>query len=94
MPLRSPRPILAALLGLLLLLCVSACTVPLAPGYKILKESREVRFVPGTPPSLHIRASYVLQNSGNSQLAFIDVIFPDENSTAGRTCAWKWEDVK
>jgi hypothetical protein len=76
--LRSPRPIFAALLGLLLLLCASACTVPLAPGYRILKESREVRFVPGAPPALHIRAAYVLQNTGNSPLSFIDVIFPDE----------------
>jgi hypothetical protein len=61
-----------------LLLCATSCTVPLAPGYQILKESREVRFGAGPPPELRIRTSYTLQNSGLSDLAFIDVIFPDE----------------
>jgi len=58
--------------------------VPLAPGYKILKESREVRFRLGPPPELRVRSSYTLQNSGLSDLAFIDVIFPDEK-IYGRT---------
>ncbi|MGH9684959.1 MAG: M1 family aminopeptidase [Candidatus Acidiferrales bacterium] len=42
----------------------------------ILKESREVDFVPGQAPSLRVRADYVLQNDGNGALAFIDVILP------------------
>jgi hypothetical protein len=58
--------------------------VPLAPGYQILKESREVRFSAGPPPELRIRTSYTLQNSGLSDLAFIDIIFPDERAY-GRT---------
>jgi hypothetical protein len=58
--------------------------VPLAPGYQILKESREVRFSAGPPPELQIRTSYTLQNSGLSDLAFLDVIFPDER-VYGRT---------
>jgi hypothetical protein len=58
--------------------------VPLAPGYTILKESREVRFSAGPPPELRIRTSYTLQNSGLSDLAFVDVIFPDEKAY-GRT---------
>jgi len=68
----------------ILLLCATSCTVPLAPGYQILKESREIRFIPGPPPELRIRTSYTLQNSGLSDLAFIDVIFPDEK-IYGRT---------
>jgi hypothetical protein len=67
-----------------LLLCTTSCTVPLAPGYQILKESREVRFSAGPPPELRIRTSYTLQNSGLSDLAFIDVIFPNEK-IYGRT---------
>jgi hypothetical protein len=67
-----------------LLLCATCCTVPLAPGYQILKELREVRFSAGPPPELRIRTSYTLQNSGLSDLAFIDVIFPDERAY-GRT---------
>ena len=58
--------------------------MPLAPGYVILKESREVRFSAGPPPELRIRTSYTLQNSGLSDLAFVDVIFPDEKAY-GRT---------
>jgi Peptidase family M1 domain len=55
-----------------------ACTVPLAPGYQVLKESREVRFVPGQAPELQIHSQFKLMNSGNSDLAFVDVVFPDE----------------
>ena len=58
--------------------------MPLAPGYQILKESREVSFSAGPPPELRIRTRYTLQNSGLSDLAFIDVIFPDEKAY-GRT---------
>jgi hypothetical protein len=67
-----------------LLLCATSCTVPLAPGYQILKESREVSFNAGPPPELRVRTSYALRNSGLSDLAFIDVIFPDEK-LYGRT---------
>jgi hypothetical protein len=67
-----------------LLLCATSCTVPLAPGYRIVNESREVRFSAGPPPELRIRTSYTLQNSGLSDLAFIDVNFPDERAY-GRT---------
>jgi hypothetical protein len=66
------------------LLCTTSCTVPLAPGYQILKESREVRFGAGPPPELRIRTSYTLQNTGLSDLAFVDVIFPGEK-IYGRT---------
>ena len=54
--------------------------MPLAPGYRILKESREVRFVPGAAPELRVRTRYVLQNSGSADLTFVDVIFPEEKS--------------
>jgi hypothetical protein len=70
--------------------------VPLAPGYQILKESREVRFSAGPPPELRIRTSYTLQNSGLSDLAFIDVIFPDEK-IYGRTnlhVEWNGHEVR
>lgn len=56
----------------------SACTVLLTPGYRILKESREVKFVAGAQPELQIHANFTLENIGNSELRFVDVIFPDE----------------
>jgi hypothetical protein len=57
---------------------VGACAVPLTGGYRIVKESREIRFVIGQPPELRIRARYTLENSGNGDLDFVDVNFPDE----------------
>ena len=45
----------------LLTLGASACAVPLAPGYRILTESREVRFAPGQPAELHVRALYTVE---------------------------------
>jgi hypothetical protein len=75
---------LAAALALSLALLASACAVPLAPGYQIIQESREVQFVPGRPAELRVRARYTLQNSGTEDLAFVDAIFPEEHAF-GRT---------
>jgi hypothetical protein len=91
----APRPLYAILTVVVLLLCATSCTVPLAPGYQILTESREVRFSPGPPPELHVRTSYALRNSGLGDLAFIDVIFPDEQ-IYGRTnlhVEWNGQEV-
>jgi hypothetical protein len=75
---------MAAIPALALALCASACAVPLAPGYKIVKESREVRFVPGSPAALDVRANYTMRNAGTTDLAFVDVILPAEQAY-GRT---------
>ncbi len=37
-----------------------------------------MKFVPGTTPELRIRADFTLENSGNSELTFVDVALPDE----------------
>jgi hypothetical protein len=74
-----PRPLAAALV-VCIALCASACAIPLSPGYRILKESVEVRFVPGRAPEVRIRVQYSIQNSGNSDLTFLDVVFPEERS--------------
>jgi len=49
-----------------------------APAYRILKESREVRFVSGQIPELRVRSEYTLENYGNSDLTSIDVILPNK----------------
>jgi hypothetical protein len=74
----DPRPRFALLFALVLALCACACAVPIAPGYLILEERQEVRFVPGQSPELQVRAQYKLVNSGNSDLGFMDIEFPDE----------------
>jgi hypothetical protein len=70
----------AVLLGL----CAAACDVPLAPGYHILKESCEVRFAPGQPAGLEVRARYTVENTGTADLTFVDANVPRER-TFGRT---------
>ena len=60
------------------LVSLSGCAVPLAPGYKIEKQSISVRFVPGTPPHLAVRAEYRLANVGNSNLDSIQVGLPGQ----------------
>jgi hypothetical protein len=77
------------------LLCTTSCAVPLSPAYQILKESREVRFSAGPPPELRIRTSYTLQNIGLSDLAFVDVIFPDEKiyGRTGLHVEWNGHEV-
>jgi hypothetical protein len=58
----------------------SSCAVPLAPGYRILKQSQEIRFVSGQPSELHVRTEFKLMNSGNSDLSFVDVTLPEEGA--------------
>jgi hypothetical protein len=73
-------PRIAGLLAALVVICNSGCSVPLAPGYTILKESREVHFVSGKPSHLEISVRYSLENTGTSALEFIDAILPDEKA--------------
>jgi hypothetical protein len=91
----APRSLYALLSVVVILLCASSCAVPLAPGYQILKESREVGFSAGPPPELRIRTSYTLQNIGLSDLAFVDVIFPDEKiyGRTGLHVQWNGHEV-
>jgi Peptidase family M1 domain len=61
-----------------------ACAVPLAPGYKIVKGTRDVHFVAGASAKLEIHDHYVVQNSGTTPLLFIDLNFPEERSFGRR----------
>jgi len=63
---------------MVILLCGYSCAAPLAPGYRILKLSYEVRFVAGPPCQLRIHLTYKLQNTGKGNLTFLDARFPDE----------------
>ena len=45
-----------------------------------MKESHQVRFVPGDSPALQIAAQYKFENSGTTDLTFIDVVLPNRNS--------------
>ena len=62
----------------LLALFATSCAVPLGPGFHTEKELLEVRFVPGSPPHLEVRATYRLKNSGNAPLDALDISLPDE----------------
>ncbi|MGD0962616.1 MAG: hypothetical protein ABSA57_01800 [Candidatus Acidiferrales bacterium] len=76
----SLRSCLVALVAIWLILCGAACSVPLAPGYRILKQSREVRFVPDDRGELRVDSHDRFENSGTADLSFIDVNLPDETS--------------
>lgn len=76
----STRRFCSGALVVAALICLSNCAVPLAPGYRIEKQSITVRFVPGAPPHLAIRAQYRLANVGNAPLHFIGVELPGDKS--------------
>jgi hypothetical protein len=71
---------LAPLVAIAIVISSAACTVPLAPGYAISKESREIQVVSGATPELKIRGQFTLVNSGTSKLNFIDVVVPVEKT--------------
>jgi hypothetical protein len=77
---RCRAPIAAAALAGFFAILISACGVPLAPGYQIQKEALIVHFVPGDPPHLAVRADYRLANVGNAPLHFIGVELPGDKS--------------
>jgi hypothetical protein len=71
---------IATLAAICVAIGAAACAVPLAPGYRISKESREIQFVSGAAPELQIRGRFTLVNSGSSNLKFIDAVFPAEKT--------------
>jgi hypothetical protein len=71
---------LAALAAILIVAITSACTTPLAPAYRIAKESREIQFVSSPAPELQIRGRFSLVNYGSAELKFIDVVVPVEKT--------------
>lgn len=87
----SPRSFLVSASASLLLLGMCACAVPLAPGYGIVKESREIRFTPGERPGLRVHAEYRLKNTGTTDLEFIDVDLPDERIYGRSELRVEWE---
>ena len=59
-------------------LFLSACAVPLGPGYTVEHQQLEVHYVAASPPRLAVQGSYRLKNIGNQELSFLDVSLPDE----------------
>jgi Peptidase family M1 domain len=76
---------------LLALLFLSACAVPLGPGYKVVKETREIHFVPGSSARLEIRARYTLQNSGTAALPFVDIDFAEGKALGAGSLHAEWD---
>ncbi|MFI5127374.1 MAG: hypothetical protein ACHQJX_11165, partial [Candidatus Acidiferrales bacterium] len=74
----STRRFCGGALVVVALICLSSCAVPLAPGYQIEKQSLTVRFVPGAPPHLAIRAEYRLANVGTAPLDSVELGLPSE----------------
>jgi hypothetical protein len=75
---RSPllRQICVAIAAIGFLFSATSCVVPLAPQYQIVTQTFEVRFVAGANPEIKLHNVYTLQNTGNADLSFIDVVFP------------------
>ncbi|HEY0702936.1 MAG TPA: hypothetical protein VGD60_09235 [Candidatus Acidoferrales bacterium] len=80
----SSRLVFAAFVVAIVLFLAPSCTVPLAPGYQILKQTFDVNFVSNPSPEIRVHNVYTLRNSGTAPLDFIDVVFPDEK-LYGRT---------
>jgi hypothetical protein len=75
------------------LLSLSSCAVPLGPGYIVEEQQFTVRYMAASPPSLHLRATYRLRNSGDRELSFVEVLLPGEQSS-GRRGLRVWLDER
>lgn len=76
---------------MLSILLSSSCGVPLAPGYRIVKETREIRFDAGQSGAVEIDSSRTVRNSGTATLNFIDVTFPEEKAFGRKNLRVKWD---
>jgi len=66
------------LLAFVVSLC--ACKEPLGPGYWIEQQSYDLNYAAASPAHIEVRATYRIENTGNSPLDFIRVTFPDTPS--------------
>lgn len=66
----------ATLCVVVAVLWLSGCSVAVAPGYTVVKETRTIQFVPGPPGELRIGLHYELKNTGTTALPFVDISFP------------------
>jgi hypothetical protein len=74
-----PRKMRCLLSAIVLAVCaLSSCSASVTPGYRVIRESRALKFVSGTPPELRVKADYQLENSGTTDLQFVDVELPEE----------------
>ncbi|MGH9704971.1 MAG: M1 family aminopeptidase [Candidatus Acidiferrales bacterium] len=64
------------LLASLPLICLAGCNVPLAPGYRVEKQSLDVQYLAGSPPRIAVRAGFQLRNTGSTELTSLDAILP------------------
>jgi hypothetical protein len=69
----------------------SACGVPLGPGYTVTNETHTVRFVPDGPARLEIHCHYLLENSGTTELEFMDINFPDVSLFGRKDIQAEWD---
>ena len=69
----------AAVIAAAIALCMSACAVPLAPGYRIEKETVELSFADQPKPLLHLRGRYHLANIGNAPLTSLELTVPEKD---------------
>lgn len=60
--------------------CAAGCSVALAPGFQIKKETRQVEFLAGQTPQVSIHTQFTLLNTGTTDLRFIDVRLPAEST--------------
>ncbi len=55
---------------------LAGCSVPLAPGYRVDKQSLDVHYVAGASPRAEVRASFQLRNTGSADLPSLVAVLP------------------
>lgn len=79
-----------ALCAAIAALWVSGCSAALAPGYRVVNETRTLEFVPGPPSSLHISERYEIKNTGTTTLPFLDIALPEAAASRSQDVRVEW----
>jgi hypothetical protein len=66
------------------------CAAAFGPGYTIVNQEIDVRFVPAPGPVIHLAARYHLRNTGNQPLSLLEVRLPGRRRfhTANPQALW------
>ncbi len=68
-----------------------SCAIPLGPGYTIRKQTVSVHFRPSSEAPVSVAAHYLLVNTGNRPLAWLDIRLPRSGVLHLASVAIQWD---
>jgi hypothetical protein len=89
--LSAPTALLAIVVVLASVLWLGGCAAAFGPGYTVDKQNVDVKFVPGPPPRISLKANYELINVGTRPLTTLELRLPGSRRFLTDNLRVKWD---